>query len=334
MTHHSTSDWLKVCLYYSEPLDEFLAKAVKPYTDVISRAGIVEMFYFERNHAPRPHICLYFKGNTYILEHLLKPNLHEHFQQYLESHPSPTLYPYHSPDTDESSKNATGIFFQYSKRQPMFEGYTSSVCEEQFQASSLFILKLLRDKTEDWTFWDMFNTAIRLHLSLAYAIGMKLEEAQQFFQFLFDDWQSQYRNTTSASANIQSSEDTRGLFQKDFDHHKMDFVSYHAALWELFKNYRQVEDEAFIDWVHSNTRIAVELQLAPDSGGLGLSINPVVGFLSGDPKQPSLWNIYSIFIRQTSNRLGIQSKIEGYLYFVISKSLQLLMVKFPSAVRV
>jgi hypothetical protein len=81
MATRATATWLTASLYYNGPWEYFLAKAIKPYVDVVLQTGVAERFFFERRWQESPHACLYFKGNADVLHHILKPNLQEHFQQ-------------------------------------------------------------------------------------------------------------------------------------------------------------------------------------------------------------------------------------------------------------
>ena len=96
MTLRTTTDWLTVNLYYGKPWEEFLVKAVKPYTEVVTQTGVAERFFFERNWERGPNISLTFKGSPNVFFKILKPNLEEHFLQYFDSRPSsvnPPKYP-------------------------------------------------------------------------------------------------------------------------------------------------------------------------------------------------------------------------------------------------
>jgi hypothetical protein len=326
MSYRAASKWLTVCLHYNEPWEEFLIKAVKPYIDVVLQTGVAERFYFQRSWERGPNIRLWFKGSPYVLENMLKPNLEEHFHQYFESRPSFIVepqYPIGFPAEFRWFPNNSVQYFNYEPELDRFGGRLELLlCEKQFQASSCIVLKTLKEKTGKWTYNEMIGAAIKLHLSLAYAVGMSMEEAQLFFQWMADDWAFKNTKTEVENGKSQDKEAALRSFQKIFELQKKDIVPYHAALWELFKNYRKVEDEAFIDWFHINVNTSLELGLALESGKL--QVRRVLENTPPpcNPDQAALWNFYSEFVFLTSNRLGIHSKNEGYLYYAIGKSLQ------------
>lgn len=325
MSHRAASKWLTVCLHYNEPWEEFLIKAVKPYVDVVLQTGVAEQFYFQRSWERGPNIRLWFKGNPYVLETMLKPNLEEHFLHYFESRPSFLIEPQYPAGFPAEFKWLRNNSVQYFNYEPELDRYGGRMelllCEKQFQASSCIVLKILKEKVDKWSYHEMIGTAIKMHLSLAYAIGMTIEEAQQFFQFMSDEWLKKLEKPEGVNGKVQSKESTLHSFQKIFDLQKKDIVPYHAALWELFKNYRKIEDEAFVDWFHINTNTSLELSLALESGKLELRPDLNLTHAASSPEQAILWSFYSEFIHLTNNRLGIHNKNEGYLLFTLSKSL-------------
>ena len=326
MSYRAASKWLTVCLHYNEPWEEFLIKAVKPYIDVVLQTGVAERFYFQRSWERGPNIRLWFKGSPYVLENMLKPNLEEHFLHYFESRPSFILDPQYPAGFPAEFKWFPNNSVQYFNYEPELDRYGGRLelllCEKQFQASSCIVLKTLKEKSGKWTYNEMISTAIKLHLGLAYAVGMSIEEAQQFFQWMADDWAMNQVKSEAENGKVQDKETALRSFQKIFDLQKKDIVPYHAALWELFKNYRKVEDEAFIEWFHVNTNTSLELGLALESGKLETRYNSTAGVPANSPEQAALWIFFSEFVRLTSNRLGIHNKNEAYLYFATGKSLQ------------
>jgi hypothetical protein len=192
------------------------------------------------------------------------------------------------------------------------------LCEKQFQASSMMALTSLKEKINHWNYNELISTAIKLHLSFAYAVGLSMEESARFFQFLELDWMS---NNLQNSPNGQDA-DTLHYFRQVFDTQQEDIVSYHSALWEIFKNYHKTEDHQFIEWFHTNSNTAVELGLALDSKALKTRPGLFPDEQFGNKDEARLWNFFAEFVKLTNNRLGIVQKQEGYLYFAMSKSLR------------
>lgn len=336
MAIRTTSKWLTACLYYSEPWEEFLVKAVKPYIDVVMQTGVAERFYFQRSWERGPHIKLWFKGNTYILENMLKPNLEEHFLQYFESRPSLLVEPHYPDNFPEEYKwfpNNSVQYFDYEPELDRFGGRLElSLFEKQFEASSSIVLKTIKDKASRWTYNEMVGTAIKLHLSFAYSMGLSITEACEFFKLLSRTWVSRNTKENGVFKGTDHTPDLAAIrsFQKIFELQRKDIVPYHAALWELFKNYRKVEDEAFVDWFHVNTNLGLELNLALESGKLKTRMNMLADYQFENDEQMQLWNFYEEFVRLTNNRLGIYNKNEGFLYYVMAQSLHAVTTGFSS----
>ena len=113
-----------------------------------------------------------------------------------------------------------------------------------------------------------------------------------------------------------------------------EIVPYHSALWELFKNYRKVADEEFINWFHVNTNLSLEIDLAMESGKLEPRTSVFSGYSFQDKAQEQRWNYCEEFIRLTNNRLGVHNKNEGYLYYVMAQSLHVLTAPVPNFTKV
>lgn len=341
MAIRTTSKWLTACLFYGEPWEEFLIKAVKPYIDVVRQTGVAERCFFQRSWDRGPHIRLWFKGNEYILENMLKPNLQEHFTQYYESRPSLTVEPNYPNTFPESYKwypNNSVQFEDYEPELDRFGGTLElSLFEKQYEASSNIVLSIIKDKASLWTYNEMVGTAIKLHLSFAYSVGMSMGEACDFFQLLSRKWgarnakeMEKLNNRTDSAPDLA----TIRSFQKIFEIQYKDIVPYHAALWELFKNYRKMDDPGMVNWFHVNTNLGLELNLALDSGKLRQRPNTLPGHIYHSTEQQALWNYFEEFISLTNNRLGIHNKNEGYLYYVMGQSLQAVTTNFNSFARV
>ena len=311
-----------------------MVKAVKPYIDVVMQTGVAERFFFQRSWERGPHIRIWFKGNPYILESMLKPNLREHFLQYFESRPSllvEPLYPNDFPENFQWHPNNSVHYFDYEPELEREGGRLElSLFEKQFQASSIMVLNTLKKKSSHWTYNETIGTAVKLHLSLAYSVGMGIGEAASFFKLLSNLWENKNTGEENRAKGHLGHNTVMRSFQKIFDLQRKDIIPYHSALWELFKNYRKVAEEDFIDWFHVNTNLSLELDLALESGKLGPRPNLFPGHAFHDDTQMQGWNFCEEFIRMPNNRLGIHHKNEGYLFYVIAQSLHALTAPMPN----
>ncbi len=330
MAIKATNQWLTVCLYYNEPWEEFLAKAVKPYVNVVMQAGIAECFFFQRSWERGPHIRLWFRGSADVLQTMLKPNLEEHFSHYFDSLPSLLIepnYPSGFPDDRRWHPNNSVQYFNYEPELNRYAGRLElSLCAKQYQASSTLVMKTLKDKTYNWTYNEMMSAAIKMHLSFAYAAGLSLSEAGDFFHLMFENWRKESLpddSGASGEASIRS-------FARIFEMQKKDILPYHSALWELFKNFHAIEDVNFVRWFHENANVSLELSLAIESGKLREKSGCIPIGTLGNPEQECLWNYFSEFVQLTNNRLGIHKKNEGYLFYMLDQSLRLMNTHVPA----
>lgn len=329
MSVKTNPNWLTVCLHYNEPWEEFLVKAVKPYVDVVLQTGVAESFFFQRSWERGPHVRLWFKGNPVIFDTLLKPNLEEYFQQYFEARPSLLIEPHYPVEFPAAARWIPNNSLRHFEYQPELERYGGqlemTLCEKQFHASARMALKLVKEKLHCWTHHEITGAAIKLHLSLAYAAGMSLPEAANFFQLAFENWRWIHLKSEDLLGKMQLNSQpdaTLRSFRKIFDLQKSDVVPYHSALWELFKNYRQVEDDDFKNWFQVNANAAIELSLAIESGKLETHSGFFHAEFPDEPEKADLWSHLYNFIHLTNNRLGVHDKNEGFLFFVMAESLR------------
>ena len=314
MALRTTAKWLAVNLYYGEPWEEFLIKAVKPYTDVVRSTGVAERFFFERSWEMGPHIKLWFKGSPFVLAKMLRPNLDEHFQYYFTSRPSFVKTPNYPPSYPSEYKWHPNNSIQYASYHPEKECFGGQLeldlLEDQYEASSKLVLQTLREKSTRWTYSEMISSAVKIHLGFAYALGMDRDEAGYFFKFLFDNWYlANYPNDDEERSKAVNS------FHKIFNLQRKDTVPFHTALWELLLNYEQMEDELYVDWINVNANTAVELNFALDQGKL-LSKVPT----STMADFPRAWLYYESLVKATNNRLGFLEKMRAICFILFPKA--------------
>lgn len=317
--------WFTVCLHYNEPWEELLGKAVKPFVDVVLQTGVADSFYFVRSWERGPHLRLNFKGNAEVFENVLKPNLEEHFLQYFESMPSQLKQPVYSVSFPENFKWQPNNTIRYIDHYPLYHRFGSQIgweiSEKFFAASSTISLHLTRAKSTNWTYSEMLSSAIKLHLSLAYASGMSIVEASRFFKLLYNDWESR-QDQKNGVQSLNPNANTQSSFHRIFQAQRSDVVAYHSAIWELFRNYSRVESKPFVNWFHEITNVNLELEMAYEIGRL----KPIPGYITENistetAKNKNLWCFLAEYILLTNNKLGIHNKHEGYLLYVLVNSL-------------
>ena len=157
--------WLSAYLYYHEPWETFITKAVSPFIDKMLEKHLVKRFFFIRYWEKGPHIRLRFQGNKQTIEEKIKPNLIKHFEDYYKELPSQ----YQSEKIKEIAKaenwypNNSVQFIEYEPEVVRYGGqYAISVAEEHFQCSSKAVLTAISD-SENWTYDHALGTAIQMY---------------------------------------------------------------------------------------------------------------------------------------------------------------------------
>lgn len=328
------STWLAAHLYYNEPWEEFLTKAVEPYIRTVMRTGVAEQYFFIRYWDQGPHIRLRFKGEETIINQLLRPNLYEHFNNYFESRPSERMEPEYPADIPDSLRwlpNNTIQWVPYTPEYNRYGGLTGmAITERQFQASSDVTLHHIRQRGFKWSYDDALGTAIKLHLSFAHTIGLSLAEVCDFFGMIFYNWLPRSFRLSGTIENSgeyrQKSEETLLAFRQSFSLQKEALLPFHRTLWEALEAAEEFEEEALNTWLTQMAVIRLQMEttqshgeLSPRQANYYLS-DRLKAYLS--PARHLLWGIYADFIHMTNNRLGILNKDEGYLGFIIMESLR------------
>lgn len=313
----NATKWLVVCLHYNEPWETFLSKAVRPYVDVVLQTGIAERFFYERSWEKGPHIRLWFKSTEFLLEKMLLPNLKEHFQVYFESKPSFLILPAYTKQVPDQDKWYPNNSVQVLDNQAIGLGEehaaTLSFLERQYHASSRIVLDLIKHSEGKWSQDERLGNAMKLHLSMFYACGLTLNEAQAFSVWAYQNWEAGHQNAATELGNYL---EMRSSFQAAFEQQRPDLLSYLSATWELLKNYRRVENVAYIRWIHINSKTSLELESALFNKHLTPLVTPL-------PAPQDIWSFYADFMEKTNNRLGIIRKNEvGYLYFSLAQTLK------------
>jgi thiopeptide-type bacteriocin biosynthesis protein len=319
-----TSTWLATQIYYVEPWEQLLVKALKPYADVAIQMGIAEQYYFMRYWHRGSHIRLWIKGETEMLDAILKPNIIEHFDNYFEARPSDR-----TENVEDWLPNNSVCFIVTQPETARFCGSTGlAIAESQFQASSDVVLKFLKEKEFRWSYDDALGAAVKLHLSFVHALGMDIMTAQTFFEQIYYNWLPAAfpvnPNSLSEKEFDKLARDTSVIFLEGFDTQRARIVPFCVALWDTLENNDFSSDDAMIAWINTNKLVHHQLVMALEFGNLeprpkNLLLNTSVT-LSDD--ELLLWSLYANFIHLTNNRLGINTKDEGYLGYLIMRSIE------------
>lgn len=334
MTQDGKTQWMAAYLYYNEPWENFLVEAVAPYIRTVMQNQIAEQFFFIRYWDRGPHIRLRFKAQADIIEKILKPNLEEHFQTYFESKPSLRTdpnYPSIFPEEDRWLPNNSIQYVSYEAEENRYGGWKGlEVAEKQFMSSSKVVLDYLTEKKVDWSYDEAIGTGIKLHLCFAHALGIRGKKLNDFFRFYFRNWlPNSFRfinQEMSKEEYEEASINTVVAFSESFNQQKDILVPFHEVLINALEENVTFEEQALNVWVEESKAIKKELILYLENGLLkdrSSKRQSSYANLDGlDNENKLLWQLYADYMHMTNNRLGIHNKDEGYMAFLILKSLE------------
>ena len=324
--------WLSVHLFYNEPWEEFLQKAVEPYVNTAIQTGIATQYFFIRYWERGPHIRLRFRGEVEMINTILKPNLEEHFNNYFESMPSRRIEPEYPPNFSEDLKwipNNTLAYIDYQAERKRYGGDVGMLLsEQQFMLSSKTVLDYVKQKGRSWSYDDAMGTAVKLHLSFIHATGMDLDLAISFFDFYTKNWLPYtFKNIEEEMSEIDfESQSTLSLetFEQSFDAQKEALIPFHTTLWNALEAGEAFEEKTLNNWIAEHRILLQALISKVDAGELEhRPAESQYQFKSTCyPDQELLWSMLSDYIHLTNNRLGIYNRDESYLSFMMMKCLE------------
>jgi lantibiotic biosynthesis dehydratase-like protein len=333
MPKSQNDNWLSAHLFYNEPWEEFLVDAVAPYVETVLKNEIAQSFFFVRYWERGPHIRLRFKGESKVLQEVLKPNLIEHFNLYFETNPSSRVepeYPINLPLKDKWLPNNSIHFKPYL---PEFDRYGGRngmlLSEEQFQLSSTTVLAHFISQADVIAYHEVLGAAIRLHLGFAYSIGLSVSDSVAFFEMIFENWLPSafdiFENNTPEEIIISKMRETVALFSKSFEDQKDELITFHKSLLDDLKSGESFDADTFNIWIKENQRLSLEFSQAAESGALSPRSDLYIISEESSRKlfkdNELLFHIFADFVHMTNNRFGILNQDEAYLAYLMMKSL-------------
>jgi hypothetical protein len=323
--------WLSVHIFYNASIDDFLAKVVKPFTDTLLKTGAAKLIFFIRYKEKGPHLRIRIQSEAEVLEKIIKPNVKMHFENYLQMYPSSRIEPNWLPVTPEKDKwlpNNSVFFIDYEPEIARYGGNVGiQLAERQFFSSTKAVLGALGAVLQnDWSYQHARGVAIKLHLAMVWSMRLTIDEAADFFNAVSAHWlpfaiarervtKAQYQHHLLTMADN---------FEQAFQEQKEDFISYHAAIWEILNEEKDFEEDFMNDWIRENKRLALEFDLAqaqnllePRPDEFQMKINSDIA-----PEKTYLWQYFADFVHLTNNRLGIGNEDESYLAYLMMRSLE------------
>jgi hypothetical protein len=322
-------EWLAGYLYYAEPWEDFLIRAVKPFLDSVFDSSLAEQFFFIRYWERGPHIRLRFFGESDRLQRELKSRMETFFYDFFKEHPSERQEPAEIKDLPEGRQWFDNNSLQFIHYEPEVQRYGGPVgiriAERQFEISSEAVLAVIGE-SGNWDYERALGAAIQLHLGFAFALSMDLNEAAAFFSRIFTIWfgRSYGYAPGLTTDEIEERRDlTLKAFNENFEGQKAVLVPFHQTLWNALSEGVLFEQEWLNQWLRGMEDIGRELRQAQEAEEIEFPgwFTPSTD-LDVPVSRQYLWSILESYVHMTNNRLGILNRDEAYLGYLIRQSLE------------
>jgi thiopeptide-type bacteriocin biosynthesis protein len=320
--------WLASYLFYNEPWEGFLKDAVFPFVNNILEEELAESYFFIRYWERGPHIRLRFYGDGHNMDNVVKPRIKEYFDDYFLKFASTRKDPEVMSSLPEDQQWFSNNSVQFIPYEPETERYGGDpairVAEEQFRLSSDTILSIIGESGA-WNYERAMGAAIQLHLAFAHAVGMSREETKEFFRYIFTGWLPMAYETglpLTEEKRIEMRQEVLHAFEENYKKQEASLKGFHATLWEAFSEDAEFEQEWLNKWLEGMRSVKTQLHSLNNTGKL-IFPHRVVTYpnYSTEEEKASFWSIYSSYVHMTNNRLGVLNRDEGYLAYLIQKSL-------------
>lgn len=326
-------NWLAVYLYYSEPWEDLLSEAVKPFSEQVLKEGLADKYFFIRYWEKGPHIRLRFKGDIEKMNRELKPRIVEYFNDYMEKNPSKREEPEWLKDAAEEMQwypNNSVQFIPYQPEVVRYGGkYGIVVGEQEFMANSNAVLSLISESS-GWDYSRALGAAIQLHLGFSYGLGMDLNEMRAFFQRFYNNWLPRayyfFEKDISKEEMESRREETLESFDKTWESQKESISAFFKMVWEAMEENVEFEQDWLNTWIDDMRDVKANLVKLQQEDKL----EPPSWYPHPKPDEYDQdtfdrWRIYDSYVHMTNNRLGIQNRDEAYLAYLIKNCLDMML---------
>ncbi len=328
---HKEKAWISAHLYYGEPFESLLSRAIRPFIEKVFQNKLAEQFFFIRYWERGPHIRLRLEGEKNIMNQKIKPQLESFFLSYFRKNPSRRKKPKWIHNRHQQDRWFPNNSIQYTEYEPEIERYGGPsgirIAEKQFDISSRTILSIIHE-SKNWSYERALGAAIQLHLGFTFSLGMNLYETFQFYSHFFKIWLSRSLGLKSNIPEVELKKrknSTLEAFEKKFTQQMSILVPFHRDLWNAFVNKTEFKQKWLNKWLHEMCGIASELKRAQSKKQLIFSKrnkpNPDINVPEANPQ---LWSILGSYVHMTNNRLGILNRDEAFLGYLIKRGLEYL----------
>ncbi len=315
-------NWLAAYLYYPGAPAPFLTSTVAPFVEEVKREGIAEDWFFISYWEKGPHIRLRFRLPDPERREALRVRLADYFKaafsELSEAVPSVS--------DPEIRVPGTVFFAEYEPETTRYGGTQAMpVAERLFQVSSESVLSVLQKQHAQWSYERAMGAAIQMHLALAHSCCKNHKEACLFFEYVFKSWapaayHPAYTGLSEATF-LEKREEALQAFEVNFEAQRETLVPFQEQVWEMLEAGESFDEPWYDNWVKALLEVSAQLTALHQKGLLRVSEE----FLAPEGEIPvsqrSVWSVYASYLHMSNNRLGILNRDEGYLAYLMSRSL-------------
>lgn len=297
--------WLSAYIFFRYQ-HEILTECVEPIVKKVFREKYAMQFFYIRYWEGGPHIRLRFRGNQKILFERVKPLIVSMTQEFFEK--------FDGHERDSSNGNRIE-FVEYEPEVQRYGGVEGiKVAEAQFQNSSKAVLSLLSN-TRHWDYSDGLRFGIQMHLGFFHSVGYSRREAINVFKQNYLNWIPSAYQLVPGHQQIEPNHLSAlitGKLEESFLKNATNLSEFCNEYWRELDQLKKVDQEWLSQWIGDSKKISIDI----------LRIQQLS---TGMPAKEAKDN-YSTFIdgliHMTNNRLGILNYDEGYLAYLIMRSLK------------
>ncbi len=290
--------WLSAYLFCKCPLDEVLRELISPVIkDAFGNYFI--QYFFIRYYENGPHIRLRLKGETAILEKVIRPKLIQASDDYFST-----------------VLNGNQCSLQFVPYEPEFERYGgptgTRIAEKIFQASSRIVLNILSAK--GWNLKKAIGAAIQLNIIQLFFFFEDREEMKRFLDFEHRNW------LQFSIGGIKENESEIGdlITEQAMSYEKQSNAILYVLrnVWARLHDRLLFGDENTDQWKKDVEEIYAEFKANQNEITSTSTLTSIGHFISSDYDLKK-WLIVDSYLHMTNNRLGLLYKDESYTYYIL-----------------
>lgn len=305
--------FLSTHLYYSSRLNFFLEEAVCPFLNTIQNNKLSNAFFFIRYWDRGLHIRLRLSIEEKNRD-LVQEQTAAHFTAFFKKYPSSRVepnYPSSFPANLKWLPNNSFHFVDYQAETARYGGNKGiSLAEKQFFISSNTAINLIKriNKNGD-AYEDLLSTVLPYHLSFAQCLGLDKKTQISFFKMIFEIWKKR-------SIELD--------FEETFKAYAPAIVPNVELLINGIEQQFRFEDKILMKWMNSNRAYSFSF----DESHLEPYLSHPASIYAERETEITLkasakhWSILADHLHLFNNRMGLHTKEEALLAYLIYRSLE------------